>query len=97
METVNLFSKNGFMEMGLAMAHAYQIKEKFSNKQSKAERLQTLLESARKRKDQRAGVGSSKQRKKKAELSVNLNLYQFDPNQNRYTQLKAARGGGVDK
>ena len=92
METVNLFTKNDFMEMGLAMAHAYQLKEKFSNKTSKAEKLQLLLTTARKRKD-RTG-GSMMQRKKKSELSVNLNLFEFDSMQNRYSQLKATRGGG---
>lgn len=93
METINLFSKNDFMDMGLAMAHAYQLKENFGNKTSKAEKLQSLLATARKRKEQRVG-GSMKQKKKRTELSVNLNLFEYDPNLNRYSQLKAIKGGG---
>lgn len=79
--------------MGLAMAHAYQLKEKFCNKTTKAEKLQSLLSTARKRKERRVG-SSTKQRKKKTDLSVNLNIFEFNSVKNRFHQLKAPKGGG---
>lgn len=72
------------MAMGLAVAHAYQIIEKFSNNKT---RLKQLMDNARKRPEQK--------RRKKCELSITITWYDFDKKKNRFVQVRAPKGGGI--
>ena len=77
--------------MGIALAHSYQVIQRFSNKETKAARLRQLMGNARSRREE----GTKSKRKKKTEISVSFSWHDFDAKQKRYTQMRGPKGGGI--
>ena len=90
---LHLFKNNDFRSMGIALAHVYQLCQQFSQINETAERLKTLLSTAK----SSAQVKNANCPRKGAfhqKLSVCFSWYHYDPKKERYTQVQEQRGGG---
>lgn len=79
--------------MGIALAHVYQLRQQFSQIDERADRLRTLLLTA---KSSVQGKHSNYPRKRARpqKLSVSFTWYHYGPKKGRYTQVREQLGGG---
>ena len=91
-ETFDLFKNNDCLSMGIALAHIYQLLQPFSQIDERAERLKTLLSTA-KSSAQPKHANYPRKRAHPQKLSVSFTSYHYDPKKGRYTQVREQLGG----
>ena len=79
--------------MGIALAHVYQLRQQFSQIDERADRLRTLLSTA-KSTAQAKHANYLRKRAHLQKLSVSFTWYHYDSRKGRYTQVREQLGGG---
>ena len=90
---LHLFKNNDFRSMGIALAHVYRLRQQFSQINETAERLKTLLSTA-KSSAQAKNANCLRKRAFPQKLSVCFTWYHYHPKKERYTQVREQQGGG---